>query len=42
VLADLLALKGMPSAYLNSFLAENRVADSEPDASSGDRNRVLR
>ena len=31
VLADLLALKGMPSAYLNSFLAENRVADSEPD-----------
>ena len=31
VLADLLALKGMPCAYLNSFLAENRVADSEPD-----------
>jgi hypothetical protein len=48
VLADLLALKGTPSVYLNSFLAENRVADSEPDASSGggqeqeDRNRVLR
>jgi hypothetical protein len=34
VLADLLALKGTPSVYLNSFLAENRVADSEPDASS--------
>jgi hypothetical protein len=35
VLADLLALKGTPSVYLNSFLAENRVVDSEPDASSG-------
>jgi hypothetical protein len=34
VLADLLILKGTPSAYLSSFLAENRVADSEPDASS--------
>jgi hypothetical protein len=34
VLADLLALKGTPSAYISSFLAENRVADSEPDASS--------
>ena len=27
VLADLLALKGTPSAYLSSFLAQNRVAD---------------
>jgi hypothetical protein len=27
VLADLLALKGTRSVYLNSFLAENRVAD---------------
>jgi hypothetical protein len=35
VLADLLAMKGTPSVYLSSFLAENRVADSEPDASSG-------
>ena len=35
VLADLLALKGTPSAYLSSFLAQNRVADSEPDAASG-------
>jgi hypothetical protein len=35
VLADLLAMKGTPSAYLSSFLARNQVADSELDASSG-------
>ena len=35
VLADLLAMKGTPSVYLSSFLTENRVADSEPDAASG-------
>jgi hypothetical protein len=34
VLADLLAMKGTPSVYLSSFLTENRVADSKPDASS--------
>jgi hypothetical protein len=34
VLADLHALKGTPSAYLDSFLAENRVADSGRDAAS--------
>jgi hypothetical protein len=35
VRADLLAMKGTPSPYLNSFLGRNHVADSELDAPSG-------
>jgi hypothetical protein len=39
VLADLLALKGTPSPYLNSFLARGPVGDLDPDASSGGNDR---
>jgi len=34
VLADLLAMKGTPSAYLSSFLTNKKEANPELDASS--------
>jgi len=32
VLADLLAMKGTPSLYLNSFVASNEVVEPKPES----------